>query len=84
MHARVLSMPGLHKMHEMIEVGQMLAPDHPAQVCQLGVGVADAVGLPKLGQQPQPGPRQLQALRPALLRLQSSLQHQVIYLHRLC
>ena len=49
---------------------------------QLGVGVADAVRLPKLCQQPLPGARDLQAPRPALLCLQCCLQKQVIDLHR--
>lgn len=56
------------------------APDDPAQVRQLGVGVADAVGLRKLRQQPLPGVRDLQAPRPAVLRSQRCLQEQVIYL----
>ena len=58
------------------------APQDPAQVRQFGVGVADAVHLPKFRQQPLPSTRDLQAPGPALLRLQCCLQKQVVYLRR--
>lgn len=65
---------------EQSQAWQKQAPDDPAEMCQPGIGVANAVGLSKFCQQPLPGPGYLQALRPALLRFQRCLQHQVIYL----